>query len=218
MSIPAINLQLKGKRLGLVGILIFFQLFFFLETVVQSPIIPGNWTAYQLPMEFYLILTAVGMFLLGYGTKPLSIQKGGIGEFMLMFSVFGAAAWLLVAVLDHGGAALSGIDRIQLFVFVLIFVAPSEELVFRVALPPYVGWLIGSGIMFGIFHIFAYSVAGPSGPILIIQLVEAMILGVLFYFIYQRWGYGAAVGVHAGYDLAVLGVLGTGLALGLAFI
>ena len=157
MSIPAINLQLKGKRLGLVGILIFFQLFFFLETVVQSPIIPGNWTAYQLPMEFYLILTAVGMFLLGYGTKPLSIQKGGIGEFMLMFSVFGAAAWLLVAVLDHGGAALSGIDRIQLFVFVLIFVAPSEELVFRVALPPYVGWLIGSGIMFGIFHIFAYS-------------------------------------------------------------
>jgi hypothetical protein len=215
----------RALRLGLVGLLVTVQLFFYLETIVQSPIFPGNWGGLQGDFQFYLLLDALAFFVLGLSNRVDRIQRGSFAGFAVTYTFFAAGTWLLVCYLISVGqpavAPLSGTVRLQDFVFYGIFVGPSEELFFRVALPAHVpGGFVSANVAFAAFHVFAYSTSGTSlGVSLGVALVEAFLIGVLLYAVYRYFGYGAAVGCHTAYDLSVAAVITifgvTGLHLGL---
>jgi hypothetical protein len=98
----------------------------------------------------------------------------------------------------------------------VLFVACSEELVFRYALPSYLKgafsktwWIIPvvlSQISFALFH---WGVYGGS----VFSLVIAFIFGMLMYGAYHvrigehRLGLGFVIGAHAAYNLVLVGVL-----------
>jgi hypothetical protein len=203
----------KLLRIGLIGGLFTVQLFFWLETIVQSPILPGNWSSLGGTYQFYLLLDAGSFFFLGLSNRVDNVQNGSFAGFAITWFVFALVTWFAVTVLllyyAQTSVPISGTDRLQDFVTYGIFVGPSEELFFRVALPPHIpgGWL-SSNIAFAVFHVFAYTVSGESlGVPLFSQLFQVFVLGVLFYFIYKKWSYGADVGVHTAYDLTVTGAI-----------
>ena len=215
----------RQLRLGLVGLLALIQLFFYLETIVQSPILPGNWADYQPDFQFYLLLDALAFFILGLTNRVDKIQRGGFAGFAITYVFFAAGTWLLVTYLVSLGQApvpaITGTLQLQYLVFYGLFVSVTEELFFRVALPPHVpgGW-VTANVVFACFHIFAYSSTGTSlGVSLGIALFEAFLFGCIFYWVYKFWGFGSCVGVHAAYDLSVVGAIGlfgfTGVHLGL---
>jgi hypothetical protein len=231
------RLSAHAVRLGMVFVLVVFQLFFFLDslfcasTVGCSPLLPGNWASLE-PSFFYDILLdlfALGMIaalprvLPGYN---LRIQPGGFAGFGLTYVLFAIAAWGVTAALlvysggGLGGSVLNDTTRLQEFVNYGIFVGPSEELFFRVAFVPYAGWPISAGVVFALFHAFAYSTGpgGLTGVPFLVAMLEAGVLGIAFYFIFDRFGWGAAVATHTAYDLTVAGVIvfSSGLALHLA--
>lgn len=218
------NLKQRGTRIGLVSTIILIQLFFYLESIVASPILPGDWTSFSGDFGFYLLFDVIALFILGTSNRIGKIQGGGFGGFSITYVLFAAGTWLLTAgLLSYGTAPtipISQTTQLQDFVFYGIFVGPTEELLFRVALPPHVpgGW-VTANIAFAVFHIFAYTSTGLTlGFELYYQLFFVFLLGVIFYFIYQYFGYGAAVGTHTAYDLATVGaiVLGfSGLHLGI---
>ena len=218
-------LNKKSVRLGLVGLLTIVQVFFYLETIVQSPIFPGNWGQFQVDYQFYILLDALSFFILGLTAKADRIQRGGFAGFAITYVFFAAATWLLVTYLISLGQPrlppISGVAQLQDLVFYGVFVSVTEELFFRVALPPRLpGKWITANVLFAIFHVFAYSVTGTSlGVSLAVALTEAFVFGCIFFWIFKRWGYGAAVGTHCAYDLSVSGAIGlfgvTGLHMGL---
>jgi hypothetical protein len=224
---PAISLRkIRGRtiRLGLVGTIFVIQLFFYLETIVQSPILPGDWASLNGSFQFYLLLDAGAFFILGLSNRIERIQSGGFAGFAITYVLFASATWLLVAWAISYSPQLSpitGAAKLQDLAFYGLFVGPTEELFFRVSLPPHVpgGW-VTSNVVFALFHIFAYTVEGiPLGISLVSALIEVFLLGCVFYWVYRFFGYGAAVGVHTAYDLVVAGAIGvpgfSGIHLGL---
>ena len=209
-------------RLGILIALVIVQVFFLLESYFNSPIFPGNWSSYTNSYIYYLILDILsfGMVALLPLVNPnydLRIQPGGFAGFGFCYSLFGIVAWgLVLLALQAEGAhfGVTGISdtvRLQQFVFYGIFVGPSEELFFRVALPPYAGWVLGSGIAFGVFHILSYStgMSGLVGVSLYLAVFEAAIIGIVLYFLYDRFGVGASIGAHTAYDLTTTGIIST---------
>lgn len=230
MSLPKILVGSGGVRrvMGLLGLLVLGQVFLYLGVEQASPLLPGNWSAYVPIFQFYLLTTFVALFFLWVPAKGGASVLDTSGEFSIVSflrnyawvfaMVWGLAFVIFVVLLGEKFVLSPETSRLQGFVYVLAFVAPTEELLFRVALPKHFAWPLSAGVAFALYHLWAYSLQVPNGDIqaLVSQLVWAGILGVVFYALYTKWGYGAAVGAHAAYDLLVLGVisfgiLGTGL-------
>lgn len=89
---------------------------------------------------------------------------------------------------------------VYLIIMHTLVVAVSEELVFRGLLPAIITF-VPAQILFGLFHWSAYG--GGLWAILI-----AIIAGFLFYAITRYVNIWAAMGSHAGYNLAVLQIFG----------
>jgi hypothetical protein len=222
------------KTLGIIGLLLLAQLFIFLGMVVNvdrsgnSDLLPstGNWSGWEWSMVFYIFMTLGAMILVNYTPDVSVVPKAkDISRFLINYSLWTFITWgLLTLIFPHGTgvAALTGTFRIQQFVFTSLFVAPTEELMFRVVLPRVLNsWILGSTVAFVIFHLSAYSTEYASD--LLSALTSLIILSVVLWAVYAfqirfktksgeevtiAGGYGASTGAHAAYDLVVLGVLG----------
>ncbi|MDE1821561.1 MAG: CPBP family intramembrane metalloprotease [Euryarchaeota archaeon] len=228
---PQIRQSDKVRTWGPAGVLVLAQVFVLLITVNGSNLIPGDWSGLFDAEVVYLILSIFALGVFGIGNRTPLISEGDTGWFVVLFAMFAAATiFVLVELFAHSGAAPSAVSptqKIQTALFLGVFVAPTEELLFRVVLPPYVaksslGRMAGSSILFGVFHLPAYSVvAGKVGPFSIgSAVIEAVFLGMLLYVVYagidipsakirfRGLGLGASTGIHWGWDLSTLGVVG----------
>jgi hypothetical protein len=224
-DVPAVAYKNPGGhavRMGMIVILILVQLFFLLEANYNSPLFPGDWSSQVKGYTIFLFLDMFALGLIGFHPlthpgRPLRIQPYGYPGFAISFVAFAGLAWLLmsaIAYLQHPGTSVAGsiygdTERLQLFVFYGIFVGPTEELLFRVALPEELGWVIGACVAFPLFHLIAYTtgLTPVSGVNLWVQIFTDGGLGAGLWFLKDRIGYGAAVGFHVGYDLTLVGVI-----------
>ncbi|HEY1198444.1 MAG TPA: hypothetical protein VGG32_06935 [Thermoplasmata archaeon] len=223
------------KVIGIVAALFATQAFVWLGTVVvtntngSSPILPGSWSGYSNQMLFYLITMLFSMILIGYTTDLSLVPKyKDVSRFLINYGLWTFVSWLALSLIYPGGpgvAALTGTDRIQTLVFISLFVAPAEELLFRVVLPRLLNsWILGSVVLFSGYHFAAYLVSYSSESLIVVAtgLIEVAILGVVLWFIYSfvfrvktrsgavvaiNSGYGGSTGFHAAWDLFVSGVL-----------
>jgi len=88
---------------------------------------------------------------------------------------------------------------IYLIVLHTLVVAVAEELIFRGFLTALIT-VVPAQIAFGLFHASAYGL----GPM---PIITAIIAGFVFYGIMRYTNIWAAMGVHAGYNIAVLQVM-----------
>lgn len=201
------------------------QLFFWLETIVNSPILPGDWSQFSTTFEVDIIYSSLALGMIAalplYSKRKqaeLVIQPDGLYGFAIGYAIF-ALAWTFLMVLVlwlQGNGVVPGTTddtlKLQELVEFVAMVSVGEELFFRVAVSAYWGGL-ASSVIFGLFHLWAYSSApGALAPgnewNLVKNLVEAMFFGAVFWFIYFKWGVGAAMGSHAGFDLVSSGAIG----------
>jgi hypothetical protein len=214
-----------GLRIGIIIGFVVVQAFLLLQTYLNSPLLPGNWSGFQFQFTFYLMLDVLALGMIAFWPRVIKnwekirIQPNGFVGFAFTYALFGLAMWgIMIGYLSLTGSAVQPVlddtARLQQFVFIALFVGPTEELFFRVALPPYTGWVLGSCVLFGLFHALAYSTGTGAftGIALLIQMMLAMAWGGFFWFLYSRWGYGASVSAHTIFDLAVGGIITAGIA------
>lgn len=206
-------------RMGAIVLVACAQMTLFLQSIVNSPILPGNWAPLQTGMEVDLLYTFLALGLIGalplYSpalARGLRVQPGGIPAFLRVLPFAALLGWVVtILLIGHGGTGgLNPTQQLQTVVILAFFVAPSEELFFRVAVSNYFrNPLVGgaaSSAFFGVAHIWSYSSGGQLGFPLVAQILFAMILGFGLWAAYRKFGYGASVGLHAGYDVAVAGI------------
>ncbi len=228
---------LRGRAIGPVAMLILAELIVFLMALNGSTFIPGDWAPFVPLMSIYLTLNALSIGVFSQNVSVPLILEGNTGRFLKVFVVFSALTWILTLLFlsqTIGGipAPVSGTVAFQELLFIGLFVGPTEELFFRVVLPPILGkryWtqLVLSSLAFAIFHIGAYTAAGVTWTpeVLSSQLLQVGVIGGILYAVgwktvdsvsgtmQPRFGYPAMAGAHVAYDLSVLGVIsGLGVA------
>lgn len=226
------RISTHALRVGVMVAIIMVELFFLLQSYLNSPLFPGDWSTYTTSFWFYVTLNSISLGLLAllpavipkdeYG--KFRIQPNGVAGFCWTYVLFGALMWIVMIGylwvigngVNHVSPILDDTLRLQAFVFYGIFVGPAEELFFRVVLPPYIGWVNSSVLAFSLFHMLAYTVgAAPiTGVGLVLQIALAGIWGGIFWLIFSRFGIGAAIAAHTVYDLAVAGIILSGVAVG----
>ena len=119
-----------------------------------------------------------------------------VGAFVAtMFVMTGVQAFRGLEVQTYAvGAA------VYLIVLHTLVIAVAEELVFRGFLPILIT-VVPAQIAFGFFHYSAYGGA-------LMGILVAIIAGFVFYGIMRYTNIWAAMGVHAGYNVAILQVFG----------
>ncbi|MBU7045062.1 MAG: CPBP family intramembrane metalloprotease [Theionarchaea archaeon] len=175
-----------GSRM--VGYLIFYEIFF--ASLVVHP-------AMKIPIQKGIILFVPFFF------------AGIIGASLIgSFAIFQVNLEPTTDVYYTRGVAL----------YQILFVANVEEAIFRSLLPTIlpsflilgfpVSSRILSSILFGLFHLGAYFyLASTTGQSLSVLIITATLAGVMFQFVNDRFGLTAAMGLHAGVNIANLGVL-----------
>lgn len=179
------------------------------------------------PRETAWVYMCIPLFLMVYSQKaedevkttPLwpSIRNALMGFWL----TYAAVAVLFLVVLGAGLGSTPKGSLMSVIVLTVLFVAPSEELMFRAMLPkyletvlpamPWLAWII-SQATFAMFHFAAY-----QGNIS--SLAIAFLAGMVWLAAYKwtpkmgwlkakdRLGLGFTIGSHAAYNLVVSGVL-----------
>lgn len=224
------RLKGHGKTLGVIGILVIAQLFIIVGIADNSPLLPGNFQPYEYAIALYIGIFALCLGMLAYTGALKTLLGMPATGFMLRMALWGAATWVVLTLLFSFGSSVSpilGSERVQLFILDAVFVAPVEELAFRVTFPAVLpgGWFMWSVVGFALFHSFAYAVTyGASLSQFAPELVVPGVMGAVLWFVYRlgpkgqagKWGgYAGCLAVHLVYDLFVLGVI-SGLPLALA--
>jgi hypothetical protein len=130
-----------------------------------------------------------------------------------IFIVFTTIQMLGSGSLNHPG--MNQTTWANFIAFTILIVAPVETLVFQFVIPKLTTLTLASvrmqnfggflsQVTFGLFHWVAYSEGGhPSAY----SIVMAIFLGMGFYAVVRSsavWGLGAAMGLHAGWNLSVM--------------
>ena len=100
----------------------------------------------------------------------------------------------------------------------VVFVSNVEECIFRSILPRYlpsfsiltfrIGEKVLSSVIFGMFHFGAYYyLSETTGQNLTMLILTATFAGLMFQAVKERFGLPASMGLHAGINIANLGVL-----------
>ena len=142
----------------------------------------------------------------------------GIQLIYFTFAIMFTSVVLLVLIYQ-GALPVAVIDAIaarSALIYTVLLVAPSETLIFQAIIPLWVAltfaksekvvWLTYgiSQVIFGIYHYAAYGGSFQS-------IVIAIALGSIFLYCVRSYGIAFAVGVHASWNLAVLGVTTIGM-------
>lgn len=233
-NIPAVSAKgFRGKTYGAFVLVGFIELAVYLTAVVDPQLLPGNWTPLVPAMTFYLFSTFFALFIVGRDSQLLG---GSLDSFLIRFSIGAALTWGLLTVVAYAGSGgpaavpLAGGAKLQTLMFTGFFIAPVEELLFRVAAPRYFGWLMGSSVLFALYHVPVVILENPhaSWHSMVSNIAFLALMGVVLWFAYtlkrpvirfrgvsySLGGYGFSLGIHFLYDVFVYGaVLGLPLAL-----
>lgn len=213
----------------------FAQVMALLVVVDNSPLIPGlvgSGVNYEPYMVYYLfLLTAVAFPIVGFapslvarrrGQRSVNLATGGrLTRWALSFGATGFAAWALLGV---AGVALSvvytpisGAERLGFLVFDSLFVAATEEIVFRMALPLVMNPWLASCVLFPLAHLpVDATVFGGNVELYAMAFVQRALAGAVLWVIYSRVNLAAAIAAHFIYDAFLGGGLPMGAPLGLA--
>ena len=186
------------------------ELGLYLAAIVNPGILPGNWTPLVPDMEYYLFASIFAMLFIAISGK---YPAGGteVSAFLTRFSMGAALTWVAVTVLFYysiHSTPLTGGTKIEYLLFTGFFIAPVEELLFRVALPPRWGWFVASSLAFAAFHIPIYLLeSGATVDGFLGNLIQPAIMGVVLWFAYRWKGLPFSMGIHFAYDAFVYGEL-----------
>lgn len=213
-KVPAFRgLSSTGKGVGALVFVGIGQLMLYLTTTVNPTLLPGNWGSLVTGMEFYLF-SILFAFILVIGSKEPILAGGTLDQFLLRFAVGGGATYAVLWAISFAnpvgpGTLLGGGSQLQWILYLGFFVAPTEELLFRAALPRNVGWVMGSVILFSVYHIPAYLLEGGTTSLSAIlpNLVTVGVLGFVFWVVYEKFGLAFSIGAHFLYDVVTVGVL-----------
>jgi membrane protease YdiL (CAAX protease family) len=179
------------------------------------------------PRDTAWLYMCIPLFLMVYSqraeeeVKTVSLWtslKHALAGFWLTYA---AAALVFIVLLEAELGTTPRANMMSMIVLTILFVAPSEELMFRAMLPkylegvfvgmPWVAWLLSQATFAG-FHFAAYGGSVPS-------MVIAFIVGMVWLAAYkwtprlgwlkskERLGLGFTIGSHAAYNLVVSGIL-----------
>jgi hypothetical protein len=238
-STPFLPPQNSLRAISLRGLILLAELVFVLFALTNSPILGGGWAPYLDDYFFYIALFAVAIVIEGSVVAvpdrrrfarpsrrakfaiPEDERPGWTTKFAFNFGIIlflGTVAVALAFTFLHvATTVVSGQARITGIVYILLFVAPVEEFMFRVVLPERIGWLLGSVILFALFHLGTYTAMGGGlTTSVLFNLAEAAVFGFLLFALYdlknakgeRRVGYGGIVPIHALWDLVQLSFLG----------
>ncbi|MDW5563215.1 MAG: CPBP family intramembrane glutamic endopeptidase [Methanomassiliicoccus sp.] len=167
-----------------------------------------DWNVAITYMLIPVLLTYYGKRLpdLIRGVRLVDIMWYGTIAFTLTTVV---TLYLFRVVLGTTLGTLNPLEATSVIATQVLFVAPSEELAFRFAVPSWLrmkfprSWkftpMLIASATFALFHYTAY--AGSWTSILI-----AFIIGLIWALAYSRWGLGATIGSHCAYNLVVAGM------------
>jgi membrane protease YdiL (CAAX protease family) len=212
----------RNAVLGVLGGILLFQVILYLAVVDYSASLPFDLTPDANGIVFYILLMFVAVLFLLAVSKSDIFQGGTWGRFLTRYAIAGAIGWVLISGVEaaYGGTSVvvSGAQRLALIAFLGVYVAPTEEILFRMALPailaqkasPRLSWFVSCAILFPIAHTFAYlSTYGSfAGTEVLVAMIEAAIAGVVLWYIRVYAGLGAAIASHFVYDASILGALG----------
>ena len=187
-----------------------------------TPILPGNWSPYLWVISWYIGAEGLAVFLLlaepGQVTWRKLIADNRLDRFALRIGTFFGVSWLVMWLIfgvaagnPWGTSPLAGTERLQELAIIGLFVAPVEELLFRVALPPYIGWVWSSCVAFALFHVpIEYQ---TYASVSLAQTVGSVgylaVFGLILWLAYSRaGGWPTVFGIHAAYDGFVTGAIG----------
>jgi Type II CAAX prenyl endopeptidase Rce1-like len=214
-----------AKSAAFIALIGLAQILFYVAALDNSPILPGNWAPFIPEMTFYIILLGFAGMLLLFRRDLLAPKDATISDFVLRLSAFSGVTWLIMSVftlaISGSGASstvLSDTTKIQYFVLYGVFVAVSEEMLFRQTLPVVLNsWVLGSVVIFAGLHLPVYLIDNGDtfGIGLISSLAQAAIMGTVLWFVYAKprdggilgMGLGATIGIHMTYDLVLGGAV-----------
>lgn len=183
--------------------------FWFISLVVLYYNAPGLYAdpaRIQLLLMGYLMFVTAGLLFAGARSPLLTMT---MGEFVAAFVVFAAVGIALLGWLVPFSATPAELTRATLGLAILhgLVVAISEEIIFRIIIPLFLGGGIGgqviSGILFGGAH---YTVYGGD----MVSLAIAMGLGIIFGLVtvlWPRYGIVAAIAWHAAWNWTAEGIV-----------
>jgi len=223
------------RALGIASVILLVQFFFYIPSVIGTNLIDANWATYQPGFLLYILLNVIAIVILAVDKSGRDIVEGSIPNFLTGFGGTAIAMWAILTVVaiafgEHVVATTFGVARVPVIVYTLVYVAPTEELMFREVLPrviaplkktkgkrtgdfSWVGVAVSSAFLFPAFHVWTYAQsAGGVGGALLAALVTASMAGVILALIYKYFGYGSCTAAHGWYDLFVTGAI-SGLAL-----
>lgn len=186
----------RSVAIPLLAISIVIELFL----LVDGSILFGSlWEDYQSVLVLYLIMS--GTLFAFVGRSPQA--NISIEDAVIYFVPAFVGGSLLIGSIIPRGPSIGLESYILEIVFQVFVVALTEEMLFRGVLINYIG-VIPQGIVFGLFHLAAYtSVFGTSW----ISILTAMIMGILFGYIVKflpRKGIAITWGLHAAWNLAII--------------
>lgn len=194
--------------------LIVIALYFWVNGAAHFP----NWnsTYGNLILPYIVMMLAFFMWAKARAETRVNIPSSvGIVGFVSGFIV----TWLVMAVAISAGLfSVESIEPsllLQTIILQICVIATAEELMFRGVIlnmfPPKFGLWI-QAIIFAVWHSYAYNVIWYDAELAsmnIISLGIAFVFGIILGLVALRKEYGlpAAIGIHAAYNLAILGVL-----------
>ncbi|GAI81553.1 unnamed protein product [marine sediment metagenome] len=194
--LPAVNSTLRKLRKTPFFVwLILGQSFIFVTAPAIAP--PNEVVRLQSALTVYMILTVAFMVL---QKKKLPWMQATLNQGIAWFFV-----GFLVTAIVFSALNLQGFNLFQLtgpmymIVFHTLVVATSETFIFQGFLPHIITPVVAQGA-FGIFHWASY--LGNWEAIGI-----AFIAGLVFYGLAVRFNIWLACGVHAGFNIGMLGIL-----------
>jgi len=209
-------LKTAYSRLGkipFIFILLAIEVYFFVNGSAHFP----NWNAsYGQLIMAYIIMTLI---FLGFAkTRTTTEIKQPLSKSAFSFVAFFMITWAILMALVQAKILQPATSDPSLFwpmiVLQICVVATSEELMFRGVLLSYLGIFV-TAIAFAVWHSWAYQIIWYDLSLTTFNysaLLIAFIMGIILGYVARdkRFGLPACVGLHAAFNLILLGVLTIG--------
>lgn len=164
-------------------------------------------------LNIYFLFVVGTLAMLGTGMPDIKLDLRNLTFFSIFFVATLSIVYLMPIKFAGSFEAVKSYAAFGiLYAFVKAF---PEELIFRWALPEKAGLGHGlSNILFGAFHASVLFMIGSSTGLVGNQLYMFAlggglflgVLGLMWSFIYKKYGLMASTGSHLGYNVAVMGM------------
>ena len=205
------------KQIGSFAGIEFMAALFFVQLVCLIPL-----SRYLTGLDWQVAITYM-LIPMGFVVYSMYTQTQVRGLKLKDIAVYASVAFWVTAAVGYffftrvDVSELGAYPKDQLWSIVatqVFFVAPAEEMAFRFIIPNIIKnrlkkadgkdhWLeagIVSAVLFAGFHWTAYQGSINS-------VIVALVIGLIWMVVYQKWGLGATIGSHASYNLLVSGIL-----------